>query len=184
PGPGAGDDEQRPRPVLHGPALLIGEASEDVRLRLAEAKGKLLGHAPTRAPEVTDSRWEALRSFVLLYGETLGQGDEGPNGRTLRSARRVRTILVGPVHARDVEVRPLGPVLDRRPQERRRLDGAALAAGAVADVRDLALDLVLVFVGQWHRPHPIPGGVRNAADRLDERVWLAEQADEVRTEGD
>src|SRR5205085_4923017 len=95
-------------------------------------------------------------------------------------ARRVRAIAIGPVHAGDVEVRPLGAVLDRRLQERGGLDRAALAARAVADICDLALDLVAVLRSERHRPDPVPRPGGDAAHRVDERIRLSEETDEVR----
>src|SRR5207247_8734697 len=147
---------------------VCGRAAEVVVLGLAGPEGKRFGHARARARPVT-GRWsEALRSFVLscaqaagpsnatrrrrsLLGEALGQGDQRTDRRALRPAWGVGAVFVGPVDAGDVEVRPVGTVLDRGPEERCGLDRATLTPRAVLDVGDLHLDLVLVFVGEWHR---------------------------------
>src|SRR5687767_4245097 len=97
------------------------------------------------SPRAT-SRVEALRSFVLFYREALGESHEGADRGSLRPTRRVGAILVGPIDAGDVQVRPFGVALDDGPEECGGLDRTALAAGAVPDVGDLTFDLVLVLV--------------------------------------
>src|SRR5688572_19945528 len=89
------------------------------------------------------------------FRQALRKSDECPYGRALRAFRRLGPVAVEPERPGDVEMGPFGPVLDRGVEERGRLDGSALAARAVADVRDLAFDLLAVFVGQRHRPHAV-----------------------------
>src|SRR5688500_13576285 len=125
------------------------------------------------------SRVEALRSFVLFYREALGESHERSDRGALWPARRIGTVLVGPVDASDVQMRPLRVAFDHGPEERRGLDRTALAAGAVPDVGDLALDLVLVFVGERQRPHPVARRGCHAAHGLDEEIGRAECRDGV-----
>src|SRR6266851_1205588 len=144
-------------------------------------------------PNQVANRSEPVRSSVLFYpagaagsgaGEPLRERDERADRRTLWAFRGERSVLVAPVGTGDVEVGPLGAVLDRGIEERRGLDRATLAAGAVGEVGDVALDLVAVLIGQWHRPEAVAGFGAGAPDLVDERVGLPEEAAEVVAERD
>ena len=65
-------------------------------------------------------------------------------------------------------MRPFRAVLDRRIEERGSFDRAALAPRAVADIRDLTLDLIAVLIGEGHRPQAVTGVLRRLTHELDE----------------
>src|SRR5439155_11466498 len=128
--------------------------------------------------------WASAAAAAGLLRVSLRERDERPHRRTLRALRRVRPVAVAPVRPGDVEVGPLGAGLDRRVEERRGLDRAALPAGAVREVGDVALDLVAVLVGERHRPETVPRLRTGRADLLDERGRPPEEAAEVVAERD
>src|SRR2546430_1546643 len=111
------------------------------------------------------------RPFVLLSAPrvSLRKRDERSHDRTLRPLGRVRAVAVEPERPRDVEVRPLGPILDRGIEERGGLDRPALTSRAVADVGNLTFDLFAVLVGEGHRPEAVTRLRAGGADGLDER---------------
>src|SRR5207253_10714750 len=92
----------------------------------------------TRTDSLIRSMLSAAPAAGLGAGVPLRERDERPDRWALRALRCLRPILVAPVGPGDVEVGPLGAVLDRGVQECRGLDRAALAAGAVGEVRDVA----------------------------------------------
>src|ERR1700716_1262889 len=98
----------------------------------------------------------------------LRKRDQRADHRTLRALGRLRPITLEPERAGDVEMRPLRAVLDRRVEERGRFDRAALAPRAVADIRDLTLDLIAVLIGEGHRPEAIARVLRRLTDELNE----------------
>src|SRR2546427_7643345 len=108
---------------------------------------------------------EPARSLLRV---PLSERDQRTDHRTLRALGRLWPVALEPERARDVEMRPLGAVLDRRVEERGRFDRAALAPRAVADIRDLTLDLVAVLIGERHRPQAVAGVLRGLTHELDE----------------
>src|SRR6266699_6220436 len=60
------------------------------------------------------------RVLFSIFGEPLCKGDQGSNGEPLRPLWSVWPIPVEPKSPGDVEVRPLGSVLDSRLEECRR----------------------------------------------------------------
>src|SRR6267378_7228982 len=108
---------------------------------------------------------EAGRSLLRV---PLRERDQRADHRTLRALGRLWPIALEPERASDVEMRPLRAILDRRVEERGRFDRAALAPRAVANIRDLTLDLIAVLIGERHRPQAVARVLRRLTHELDE----------------
>src|SRR3990167_2103539 len=95
-----------------------------------------------------------------------------------------RPGLFEPGGAGDVEVNP-GRVAHELPDEERAVDGAAAAALAgVADVSNLALDVVGVVVVKRHGPELFSGGARAGQECVEERLVVGKGAGVEVAEGD
>src|SRR3954469_9758186 len=79
---------------------------------------------------------------------------------------------------------PFGRWFQARFDECRAIDGAAHAAGTVAQIGDFALHIVAIFVGEWHWPKALAGSVAGLANGIDKAPWPAEQTGVVLAQSD
>ena len=97
-----------------------------------------------------------------------------PDHRAGRAFRLPRLAIFRPRRAGDIEVRPRPPSGEFL-QEHRRGDRSRRPARAVQHVGDLALQLLLVFVEQRHRPDLLAGAIGRLRDVIHPRLRRPEQ---------
>src|SRR5262252_5759652 len=99
-------------------------------------------------------------------------------------ASRCALLLAGlPGRTCDVEVRPVVFAREAR-EEARRCDGAARATADVGEVREIALQLLLVILPDRQPPGAIPGFVAGRYELARERILVGEQARADVAQGD
>ena len=123
-----------------------------------------VGAAESEALEADFERLAGHR----LFGEAQAEVDQRAHARAAGPLEEDALHLVALIDAGDVQVHP-GRVLDELLEEERGRDGACLAAADVLDVRDLAVELLLVIVEQRQLPDLLAGGIGGLPNPFEER---------------